>query len=535
MSFFAFSSLFFKCLLMIFLSAFSLKTLAQGTHFKSSVDEDLTIKKITLAPVFDNVKNIYAKPLGEHLNKILADDRQWAETPWPQTLKLMPDDLETKPENVKLAQKAAAVDSVLALRITRGPNGISMKLNLFSGGQGLLLAQEILQDYDAFEINALKAQLESMYKKLKAKVPYRATILSRKGQLVTLDMGIEDGLKEGDELSVVQIIKLQRHPKFKFVIGTDKEILGRIKVTKSDDYLSFATLLLEREPNSVVAGMKLIPIDFVKYNETPIDGMGKMQTPLNDRQDGPVAFGDNPKEWRPMPAPTFGKIGILAGLGSYSVNNTLDSGYAVNGSNNLVPSIHLEGELWLTPNWFAELNLRQYVFSIPNSYPSASTPEKISISTLETSLQGGYNFLLEDQFWGPKFQFLIGYSQMKSTVDTSTPTAYTSLSFGGLALGVAGSMPLSDDSLYSMGARMMYYLSPTVDESPVTSGSSSSAKITSFSVFGNYRYQPNFQIKGELLYDLYSASFSGVGTRANTASSASHTLATLAFGIEYLF
>jgi hypothetical protein len=82
---------------------------------------------------------------------------------------------------------------------------------------------------------------------------------------------------------------------------------------------------------------------------------------------------------------------------------------------------------------------------------------------------------------------------------------------------------------------MMYYLSTSVDESPVTSGSSSSGHITSFSIFGTYRWTEHMNFRGELMYDLFNASFSGTGTRTNSASSASHTLTTLAGGIEYLF
>jgi hypothetical protein len=151
-------------------------------------------------------------------------------------------------------------------------------------------------------------------------------------------------------------------------------------------------------------------------------------------------------------------------------------------------------------------------------------------------LQAGYNILLQDQFFGPKFQILGGYSKFASRVDTSSPMAYTSLTFSGLALGVAGSIPVSDEVPVTIGAKMLYYINPSVDESPVSSGSSATANMSSFSAFGTYRWTEHINFKGEIMYDLFSASFSGTGSRgADSASSASHTITTFAGGIEYLF
>jgi hypothetical protein len=256
---------------------------------------------------------------------------------------------------------------------------------------------------------------------------------------------------------------------------------------------------------------------------------------LGERADSKVALGDHPTEWVPKESPSLGKFSFMLGLGDYAVNNTLGSVGAVNSSQMPTPSLHLDGELWFTQTWFADLTLRQYLLSLSNGYPGSS-PGRISVSSTQTTLQFGYNFLLADDFFGPKFQLLGGYSKFASTVDTSSPPAYTSLSFSGMALGMAGSLPITEELPLTIGAKLMYYLSTSVDESPVTSGSSSSGHITSFSLFGTYRWTEHMNFRGELMYDLFNASFSGTGTRgANSASSASHTLTTLAGGIEYLF
>jgi hypothetical protein len=519
----------------MFLSFFASQTYGQKTILKNSVDDSLNIKNITVAPLVDNVSQIYGKPLTLQLRSIVEADRQWNSRTFPDAIQTSPEDFEDKPDAVKAALAKANADALLSGRLTKGPKGISIKLNLFLAKDGLVVSQENLQDYERFEIADLRVQLENLYRQMKSRLPYAGTILSRKGNMVTLNLGTLQGVQEGKELSVIQILKVNRHPRFKFVVSTEKEIIGRIHVDKADESLSFGSLVLERSEGVVQPGMKIEPIDFITYPLAPRDQDGKQLSNLAARPDSQVALGERPTEWVPKESPSLGKIGLMLGLGSYSVNNTLNSVGAVNAGQTPTPSIHLDGELWLTTNWFASIGIKQYLLSLSNQY-QGSSPGRVSVSSMQTTLQAGYNFLLSDDFFGPKFQVLGGYSKLASTVDTSSPPAYTSLSFSGMALGIAGSVPVSEEMPLTVGAKLMYYLSAAVDESPVTSGASSSAKITSFSAFGNYRWTEHMSFRGELMYDLFSASFSGTGTRgANSASSASHTLTTFAGGIEYLF
>lgn len=519
----------------ICLLLFSSQTYGQKTILTNSVDDSLSIKTITVAPMLDNVSQIYGKPLTGQLRNVVEKDRQWDLRSYPEGGKETPENFEDSPEAVKAATKRASTDALLSSRLTKGPNGISIKLNLFLAKDGKLFAQETLQDYSGFEIADLRTQLEVMYRNLKAKLPYSGVVLSRKGRQVTVNLGTDQGLREGNELSVVQIVKVLRHPRFNFVISAEKEIIGKIQIDKAEESLSFGTIVLERSENVLQAGMKVVPINFVAYPPSPKSADGKILTDLSQRPDSQVSLGDRPNEWVPAPPPSLGKVGMMLGLGSYAINNTSrTSTGSVSESQMPTPSIHLDGELWLTTHWFASLGLKQYILSIDNTYPG-SNPSDIGISSTQTTLQGGYNFLLHDTFFGPKFQVLVGYSKFSATVDTTSPLAYTSMDFSGLAIGVAGSLPVSDEMPLTVGAKLMYYLNADVSESPLTSGSAS-AKITSFSAFGTYRWTEHMNLRGELMYDLFSASFSGTGTRgANSATSASHTLTTFAGGIEWMF
>ena len=383
----------------------SLTTYGQSTILKSSVDDALSIRTVTVAPFSDNVAQIYGKPLTGQMKAIIENDKQWDLHSFPESLKNTPEEYEDQPALVKTALKKANADVLITCRLTKSPNGISLRLNLFSANDGLLLVQETLQDFSGFEISDVRSQLEQMFFKLKSRLPYSGVILSRKGQLVTLNMGKNQGLRDDLDLSVIQVIKVNRHPKFHFIISAEKEIIGKIHVDKTEETLSFGTLVLERSENVIQPRMKVIPVGFVQYPMSPKAGDGKLVDNLAQRPDSAVSLGETqPREWVPLASPSIGKMTIMFGLGQYDVSNTLSSVGGVEGTSSLAPSFDVDGELWLSLNWFLSLGLRQYIASIPNGY-AGSSPGTINVSSLQTSLQLGYNFLFNEQFFGPKIQF----------------------------------------------------------------------------------------------------------------------------------
>lgn len=503
---------------------FPIMTLAQSTTFVSQVDKDLNIKNISVAPLADNVSSIYAQPLTEKLRSNIKSDRQWDLIDYPKDTKFTPEQYEDNPNNVKNVLAKAKADALLTGRIAKGPSGISIKLTLFSAADGLPIAQEASAEYSGFELSDIRNQLDQVYTKLKQKILYNGVVLSRKGNLVTLNMGSNFGLKQGSEITAVQIIKVSRHPRFKFVTSSEKVILGQIIISKVDDSLSFGSIVSEKEPNAISVGTKLTANDFVTYPEIPLNAEGKLLPGLSGQKDSEYTLGQKPNEWVPERAPTYGKVGLLFGLGSYAINNNVAAGTSA-GSNQLVPSVHLLGEMWFSANWQMNLLLRQHVFSVGNGYPGTSSPDRINITSTETSLSGAYNFLVGDDFFGSKFQLSGGFSDFNSTVDSSTPLAFNSMKYSGLFFGVGGSFPLQTENKapLSLGGQFKYFLLPTASESPSSSASAQSTSIASFNISMDYRMSERFNYKTLLMFDQFRGSV------------AAHTITTLAMGIEYMF
>lgn len=509
---------------------------AQSLKYVSPVDQDLTIKSIFIYPIVDNMKNVYGNPVTENLKATLEKDKQWVLVNDGVDKKHTPEELEENSNLVKSILVSTKSDALLAGRISKGPGGISIKLTLYVGKEGLPIGQETLTNFDGYELKDLNLQVEGLVKKLKAKLPYNASILSRKGNLVTVNLGSYSGLRANAELTAVQIYKIDRHPKFKILVNSENIILGKIVINKVDEFISFGTVVSERESNLISQGSKILVDRQIVYPPSMLTADGKLNNDIGQRGDAQLAFGEQPTEWLPERTPSFGKVGILIGLGGYTLSNTLSTG-GVSSSAQVVPSIHVNGELWISPNWFSQLLIRSFAFTTSNTM-SGSSPGTLNVNANQTSLIGGYNFLIHDDFFGPKIQLSAGLSTMKAFVDNSSPTAFESVTYSGLMLGIAGSFPMQlkdKKSPLNIGGKLDFFLNPSLSESPTTSGGSSSNLITAFSIFSEYQFSQRMGFKSEMTFNLFSSSFSGAGSRPQPASSASHSITTIAAGLQYMF
>lgn len=513
---------------------FSLTTKAQSS-FVSADDQELSIKSVTVVPFTDNVKGIYAAPMTTAFMDLLSNDSQWSYQPLPQapttetTL-----DLDENPAQVTALAAAAKVDALLTFRLTKGPHGMNGTLTLYTAKSGLPLLQEELRDYTGFEIKDLEKQVADMYTHLKSRLPYMGVVLSRRGQELTINLGYKTGIKAGDELSVVQILKINRHPKLHILVSTEKEILGKIKVYKADELLSFAYVTFEKEPGVVQAGSKLLPKNFVQYNE-PVVQDGKIIPGLENRKDRDVSYGNNAREWLPENAPQYGRIAVLAGIGNYSQSVNLQS-QSLDSSTTQAPIIAVRGEIWISPEWNILYNLSQSVFSVPNPL-SGSTPGHLNMSLSSYGVLGAYNFLMSNDFFGPKLQLSAGYATFNSRADQSTPLTYTDMNYGGLIVGLSGQFPISTDVPIDLGARFNLFVDPNMSES-ISSGSSSRSTINEFSFFGIYHLRSRFKIRAEINFQYYSSDFSGNGSgdrATDPASNSTQKMTSFLGGIEYLF
>lgn len=507
----------------------------QSANYVSELDKSLTIRRVGVLPVTDNLEGIYARPIEARLIELIKESHRWdyAETNVVGQV-LTPQDLEGSPEQVKKVTQGGGADAVFSVRATRGPNGVSIVMDLFLVSDGKLLLQETLKDHTQFETKDLLAQTKSMHDKLVQKLPYSGIVLSRTNNRVTVNLGKKDGIAPNTVITAILLIKATRHPKFNFLISSEREVLGKIKIEKVDDTIAFGVVISEKSRGAIERNSKLTGLDFVKYDDTQ-SYVGIQKDGLNPNDDAnKISFGSGAQEWVPATPPTFGKVGLMLGLGSYNYNSTVEGLAPMSASASLFPSIRLDGELWLTPDWNVITLIRQGVASVPNPQ-SGSTPESLSVSISRYSFYVAHNFLITGDFFGPKIQVFTGWSKYSAFVDASSPLSLTSTSYSGLVLGLKGEVPVDDAERYTFGASLELYLTKDLAESPSSSGAENSNSVNTFSVYGFYKMSPKLRGVGAVDFESYATTFSGDGTRGQRGQNSSQRIILFSGGLEYLF
>ncbi len=505
---------------------------SSSSGFVSAIDSDLTIKKILILPFSDNLNGVYSEAILSQIKNLIDQDGQWQWTLSTESPRLL-ENLENNPSLIKKIK--GDHEAALGAQILRGDGGLKLRVSLFLGAEGLLFATEEEKDVQEFENQAITSKFAALFRRIKQRLPFEGMVLSRRGPLVTINMGLKWGIKEGDELNIIQITKLQRHPKFSFVTGVDKEIMGKVKVTKVEDYICFAQVITEREKNFVDANQKVIQIKFVNYPDfAELKDKSIIET-LTERKDTQISFGNGgAQEWTPLSKPTLGRVSLLGGLSLFGVSTNLNRAGPIEGSANLVPVIQMDGELWLTKNWILAILLRQQAAKISNPLASSS-PGSLNVLMSRTQFHGGYNFKLGERARDPKVQTMFGIYKFRAFVDDSDPVALTTVEYYGYSLALNGSLPVDDEGLWQVGGELLFGLTSGLSESPVDSGGASTATINNFSFFASKKISDNLHFRGVLSIEGYGANFSGSSTRPDPATSMTHRLTQFLFGADWFF
>ncbi len=351
--------------------------------YTSKADQNILLRTITLAPVYDNLNGIYAKPVQKLLVDLLQTDKAWgfAEIVGHDQNKFI-ENYDLYPDDVLDVLSKTNAQGLLTAFITKGPRGLNAKLKLFTHDQGLLLAEESIEDTATFEISKLRQQFVQMYQSLKNKLPYRGYVLSRRGLDVTISLGAINGVKAGQELTLAQIIKLNRHPKLKFLVGVEKEIIAKVIVKKADTYLSFAQITFEKETGVVDIGAKVLPTDFISYPLPEINKEGEVVGEKKTANSAPVNESKPTEESQPSPAEDqqtvanreelldrHNSLGIFTAQGvitQYSETNSMINGTEASSTQSFAPGVNLGVLMYIQNGFFGEASYQTSSFSISN-------------------------------------------------------------------------------------------------------------------------------------------------------------------------
>jgi len=500
----------------------------EGVILSNQIDASLTIHTVALLPAVDNVDGIFAKPIDKKLKELLDGDHQWqlVDSNFAGRLLSAGDIIKNPDKAVKLA-KPLKVDGLLLAEVRKNPKDFTLALHLFSAKDGKLIVQVAATDLDQSSIDKALAQVDELYKQMKYRIPYDGLVLSRTKNRVTINLGEVDGVKQGQELAASKIIEVTRHPKLGYIIQHEKVLIGKIKLIKVDPRLSFGDIVSETENGAIQKDSKITGARMLNY--TPEKWINKDYLPpeLLLSQDNQV--NGKVQEWRPETPPTFGHVGASLALGKFQDTLTLSNNKTLTGKNSLYPAINLFGEMWINPEWYIHAAVTQGTGTLPN--PNGGSD--LSANLGEYSLDVGYNLLLKDDFFDSKLFFAFGYYSYKMSLDY-TADGLTSQQYSAMRLTIGGKTPISPDNKWYLGATLYWYVNPSMNESPVSSGTDSN-RMVHFNFLVDYRYSERIWFDGGLEFKTYQTDFTGTGTRPTPGIKGSQRFQNLFLGVSYMF
>lgn len=501
------------------------------TEYISTYDESLTLQNVTFLSTLDNVNGVYSKAIDVQLQKMIEANHKWNFVPEGiKTVNIRPEELIGQKKRVKSVSKNLKSDGFFIAELRKDPKETKLHLYLFSCRSGeLVTEEEALIPTDNTEI--VQVTTQDLFRRIINKIPYDALIVSRTDNRVTINAGTRDGVHVGQNLTAVKIIGAKRHPKRHFIIKSHKALLGQIRIVKADEYLSFADIISESEPGVLNTNVKITGISKVRYESTP---WTQTYTPPEQllTENNKSVFGKKAREWVAKDPPTFGKVGADFSLGAFSNSLGLSNGTNLNSKVSVYPRINLSGEVWITPKLYADAAFAQ---GIGQSSNPAGSPSELSNSLTHYRLSFGYNFILRNEFFGPKLSVDIGLSSYRMFIDSSGTTGFTTLQYRSLPIGVGGYVPINPSRTWAIGGKAYFHLFPSLNETPFASGGDPDNNINHFAFFAENKISQRLRWKLGLDFMLLSTSFSAGGARTIPASNLSHRFTMFSTGVDYLF
>lgn len=485
-----------------FLSLFlASQLIAKTPGYKNEEDASFKIKTVFVEPFSDNVNLIYASKAEAKIKNIIESDNQW-----------------------DIVSNRKEADLILESRLTKNPKSFTLKMNFLF--KNAITIQDSKEIDNIFETEKILGYYENLYYNLKSRIPYQGIILSRTKDQVTINLGAAHGVVQNQEVLAVHIAKLNLHPKTQTYLSSEKVVLGKIQLTKVDEFLSFGTIIFEREPQLLKKETK---IEFSRLDKPSLSNLP--QSPLVD---GDTLVVDSPKgEWVPRLPPQYGKFSLSGGLIQYSQNINFLSAGNKTVSQWFTPTIKAAAELWLNSEFHLEIFIRQSSFKVSNPLKD-SEPGSLNMSLSQYQLKAKYNYELDSNPRSPQFQIALGLGSFQALADKSSPLSLSNLSYGGTLVGFKGVFSVSEENPLDMGLYFNYFVTRTLTDS--SDASHTGVQINDFGTFLRYNKTQNLSYIFELAFESYSSNFDlTTGKRVDPSDSISHRLTTTLAGIEYSF
>jgi len=426
---------------------------------------------------------------------------------------LMHVDISDRKELLRMSD-TLDIDGYIEPGIIRNNQQINIELRLLDRG-GKVFAIEGVENFIYRDKEPLNKVVSDLLKRLIDKIPYSGLITGLKKDLIYLDVGKKDNLKQNDVLRIFEIDSVKRHPVLGFIVDVKKTSVGRVVLIDVKEASSVAKLRAIKSGKSFRINMK-------------VDKRPLAKDPFLYPEPTKTFKSDNANRRYES---TFGNFEVRLIVGMFRHTSSSDNADMNTSVNALpYPELQLLSNLWITSRWAMEAIIQGGIVPVKDSTLS---PSSITASVSKIALLGKYRILIGKTFSDPVIFPLFGIYRYSFMPDKTDPLKLTKKTYYGVSAGFEIHVPLNDRFL--LKARGIIHPFARLNEAPQTSGEGNSSSGYDFEAGIRYKLKERVDLTGGIKVDYYGSNFSGDSERGTPNANSSITSIGLFGGMSVSF
>lgn len=367
-----------------------------------------------------------------------------------------------------------------------------------------------------FENDFLAEKLKTQLSKLLHELPFFGHVSGRDRDSVTLNVGEDEGIKEGDQIDLATIDEVKRHPLMNRIVDWKMKPTGRVVVEKVEGGMSFCRLVSQESGVEVGRFQKVIRVE-----RSP---GGATAGPLVSESEAALGSGSSTT----TSPPKLGWVGVSLPVGSYSRSLTAASGSVSNSGGGLFWGGRADAEVWLRRNWFFDLNLGYQAWNFTQNSSSGSQTAASALggvpgTALTFLFDVGYAVEFSNSFYGPKGWLKLGFKSSQFQLPTSVSENTGPFNLDSFFLGFGANHNFSQVWSAFADLKLGILNSASLDQV-------SAARSSIFSVQVGVRYSLSHQLSLRA-----SLEYEANGAELSSGTSVSQKMITFAPTFLYMF
>lgn len=388
-----------------------------------------------------------------------------------------------EPEVIKAVSDKLKVGSLLRVNIVSELKGIELQLDIVGeNGVDLYFSEKMVLESD--EIEQISQAVKNWLDVYSKQIPYDGKVTGILGEQITFDVGKGYPIKIGQQFTIKRLKGLKKHPLLKKVVDYDSEVMAQGEIFSISDNQALGMVKVYKQDRKLLVG------DWLKL-EAPTES-----TDIDMRD-----ALDKPEQAKPG---TLGLLSVaLFGSQSSTSTSTVTDSQRMSG---MLLGFDLRGELWLTRNYFAALEL---LSAIGTQRKGSGNPEKSSVNVNNNAFKvtGGYKYLPIGFFYGPQIDIYAGYANHTFDIDYSAQDGFGKNQISGIVFGTNVNVPVSRDYRFFANAELIPF--PTFKDSDNLFGSAKSVSSMELELGVKYQYITNITFDGSVEVQSHKAKFGG--------------------------